>query len=316
MKTRNTISKLLTRTMAVAALAVVGVLSGGGWLQPVKAQTGNDSVSIVSYATIGIVKGEKVRLSVANTEEGTKESDAEVYSGTLSLSFSYYLAHGTNSWSSVPIYESGWIQVPPREIWSTGFSREDLKTDGEPETARAEVLVKVSMIPPTGSNPEDFPASLEIYTDEVQAGESVETDSKYRLIILAAKRSKQLNVPVSFGPGERLDYSFFNPNEEGSRSVSVSSYSYDSAGNLLSQTDPVVLRPGDGHTFVVTRDDLHVAGEERTGRLLVRTEIRVSSMDGSVLPIKLHVSMEHVNRIGVSSGGNYFTGTITVSGDG
>ena len=312
MKTRNSISKLLTRTVAVAALVAAGVLSGGGWLQPVKAQTGNDSVSIVSYATIGIVDGEKVRLSVANT----KESGGDKSGGTLSLSFSYYLAHGTNSWSSDPLYESGWTEVPSREIWSSGFSREDLKTEGEPETRRAEVLVKVSMIAPAGSDPEDYPASLEIFKDELQGGESVETDSKYRLILLAARRSKPLNVPVSFGPGERLDYSFFNPNEEGSRSVSVTTYTYDTCGNLVSQTDPVVLRPGDGHTFVVKRDDLRVVGEERTGRLLVRTELRVSSMDGSVLPVKLHVSMEHVNRAGGSIDGNYFTGSVTVSGDG
>ena len=212
MKTHNTIAKVLTRAMAVAALAAVGLLGGASWLKPVKAETDDGSVSFVSYATIGIVKGEKVRLSVANTKKS---------SGSYKLSFSYYMAHGTNSWSSDLLYDSGWIQVPPREIWSSGFSREDLKTEGELETGRAEVLVKVSMIAPAGSDPEDFPASLEIYKDEVQAGESVETDTKYRLIILAAKRSKQLNVPVSFGPGERLDYSVFNPNEERSRSVKV-----------------------------------------------------------------------------------------------
>ena len=307
MKTRNTISKLLTRIMAVTGLAAAVLLSGDPFLQPVKAQTGNDSISILSYATIGIVDGDKVRLTVANTKES---------GGTLSLSFSYYMGHGTNSWSSVPIYESGWIRVPAREIWSSAFSRDDLKTEGEPLTGRADVLVKISMIACAGSDAEDFPASLEIFRDEVQGAESLEIDSKYRQIILPSGRSKPLNIPVSFGPGERLHYAFFNPNEEGSRSVRVSAYSYDSAGNLVSQTDPVVLRPGDGHIFVLNHDDLGVAGEERTGRLLVRTEIKVSSMDGSVLPVKLHVSMEHVNRSGIPKGGDYFTGSVTVSSDG
>ena len=256
MKTRDRITKLLTRTMAVAALAAA-LLSGAVWLQPVKAQTGNDSISIVSYAIIGIVNGEKVRLSAANAKES---------GGNLSLSFSYYLAHGTNSWSSVPIYESGWIRVPPREIWSSDFfSREDLNTEGELLTGRAEMLVKVTMMASAGSDPEDSPVSLEIIKDEVQAGESVDTDSKYRMIILAAQRSKQLNAPISFKPGESLYYGLFNPNEEGSRSVSVTRYTYDSVGNVVSQTDPVVLRPGHSHTFVVKRDDLRVAGEDRNG---------------------------------------------------
>lgn len=42
---------------------------------------------------------------------------------------------------------------------------------------------------------------------------------------------------------------------------------------------------------------------------------RVASMDGSVRPVKLSVSMERVdNRTGGTSSGG--TGTITVSGDG
>lgn len=130
MKTRNTITKLITKTLAVAALAL---LCGAGWLQPVQAQIGDGSVKFLSYASIGIVPGQKVRLSVANTEQSA---------GNLSLSFSYYLAHGSNSSSSVPLYESEWIQVPPGEFRSSDVSRKDLKTEGEPRTGRAQVMVK------------------------------------------------------------------------------------------------------------------------------------------------------------------------------
>jgi len=55
-------------------------------------------------------------------------------------------------------------------------------------------MVRVTIIAPAGSNADDFPASLEIIEDEVQSGETVQTDSKYRLVLLAAKRSKQLNA--------------------------------------------------------------------------------------------------------------------------
>ena len=48
MKTRNTITKLITITMAVATLAAAGLLCGAGWLQPVEAQSGDGNVRFVS----------------------------------------------------------------------------------------------------------------------------------------------------------------------------------------------------------------------------------------------------------------------------
>ena len=97
----------------------------------------------------------------------------------------------------------------------------------------------------------------------------------------------------------------------------MTTYVYDSYGNLLRQTDPVVLRPGDLHVLDIDRDDLPAPGEERTGRLQVREGIQVALMDGSVRPVKLSVSMEVVNnRTGSTSGGDYYTGTVSVSGDG
>ena len=304
MKTRNTFTKLITKTMAVAALAV-GLLCGAGCLQPVQAQTGDGSVRFISYASVGIVHGQRVRLSVSNPAEST---------GTLSLSFSYYLAHQSNASSSVPFYESDWIKVPRGEFRFSEVRRDDLKTEGEPETGRAQVMVKVSIIASAGTNPEDVPSSLEVIEDG--DGKSGQIDSKYRLIILAAERSKQL-APIGFVPGERLSYTFFNPNEEGSQPVRVQAYIYDATGRLLSQTDPVDLQPGESYTSSVNRDDLPVAGEELTGRLQVCASIQAVLLDGSVRPVKLSVSMERVdNRTGTSSGGTYYTGTITVSGDG
>lgn len=301
MKIRNTITKI----MAVAALAA-GFLCTAGSLQPVQAQIGDGSVRFISYASVGIVHGEKVRLSVSNTEEST---------GTLSLSFSYYLAHTTNS-SSVPFYESEWIRVPRGEFRYSEVTREQMKTEGDPLTARAQLMVKVTMIAPAGSDPDAFPSSLEIIKDGDQNGNSVQIDSKYRLIIVAAKRSKQL-APISFRPGERMSYTFCNPNEEGSQPVSVQAYGYDATGRLLIQTAPAVLLPGQCSTSSINRDDLPVAGEEKTGRLQMGSGIQVLLMDGSVREVKFSVSIERVdNRTGSSSGGSYYTGTVSVSGDG
>ncbi len=302
MKIRNRITKLITKTMAVAALA----LCGAGWLQPVQAQIGDGSVRFISYASVGIVHGQRVRVSVSNTEESTV---------TLTLSFSYYLAHASNSSSSVPFYESELMRVPRGEFRSSEVTREHLKTEGEPGTGRARMIVKVTMIAPAGSDPDDFPGSLEVIEDVDQDGQSLQIDSKYRMVILAAQRSKQL-APIGFIPGETLSYTFFNPNEEGSQPVRVTTYIYDAPGRLLKQTAPVVLQPGESYTANINRNDLPVAGEERTGPLQVRAGIQVALMDGLVRPVKFAVSVERVDSTGSTSGGSYFTGTITVSGDG
>jgi hypothetical protein len=137
MKTRNTITKLITKTMAVAALAA-GLLCGAGWLQPVEAQTGDGSVRFVSYASVGIVPGEKVRLAVGNT--------------ALSSSTGWF-RYTTADPGGVPLYESEWIQVPPREFRFSDVSRRDLNTEGEPGTGRAELMVRVTIQAPAGSNP-------------------------------------------------------------------------------------------------------------------------------------------------------------------
>jgi len=305
MKTRNAITNLITKTMAVAALAA-GLLCATAWLQPVQAQTGDGSVKFISYASIGMVHGERARLMVSNTGEST---------GTLSLSFSYYLAHQSHATLSDPFYETELMEVPRGELRFSEIRREDLKTEGEPETGRAQMIVKVNIVAPAGFDPEHILGSVEVTKDEAQGDGSTQIDSKYRLIILAAKRSKQLH-PISFFPGERLSYTFINPKEEGSQAARVTTYTYDGMGRLTSQTDPVQLQPGECYIVNIKREDLRVPGEELTGRLLVSTVIEVVSMDGSVRPVNLHVSMERVDRSGSSSSGTYFTGSVTVSGDG
>jgi len=293
-------------TLAVATLAAAGLLCGSVWLQPVEAQTGDDSVRFTTYASVGIVPGEMIRLSMANPIESR---------GTLMLTYSFYLAKGSISSYTVPLYESELIKIPASEFRYVNVRRMSLNTEGELTTGRAQLIVKTTIIAPAGSSPEDFPASLEVLEDDVQAGNTV--DSKYRLIILAAKRSKQMNAPISLMPEHRLRYTLFNPDEEGSETVRVGTYTYDSLGRLTSQSPPVVLRPGEGCTFDVNYEDLRVAADE-TGRVQVRSGIQVALMDGSVRYVKLHASMELVaNGTGSTVGeGDYYAGTVSVSGDG
>jgi len=302
MKLRNPITKLITLIMAVTALVCAGVA------QPSNGQTGDGSVKSVSYTSLGIVPGQTVRLSVASDERSV---------GTMSWSFSYYLAPRSNSTYSAPLYQSEWIQVAPGEVRFADVRRNDLHTyGGDPITGRVQVIVKVTRVAPTGGSPDDYPCSLEVIPDEVQDGNSVPTDSKYRLVILPAKRAKQFN-PIGIIPGQSLRYTFYNQNDPGTQPVRARAYVYDAAGRLLAQTDPVELQPGQARTVEIKCDDLRVAGEEVMKRLQVRAGFQVALMDGPARNVNIPVWLELVDTAtGTTQGGEYYTGSVTVSSDG
>ncbi|HEY0763920.1 MAG TPA: hypothetical protein VGD61_16210 [Pyrinomonadaceae bacterium] len=302
MKLRNSLTKLITLTVAVTALVCVT-----GLLQPVKGQTGSGSATSESYTSLGIVPGQTVRLSVASDERSA---------GTMSWSFSYYLAPRNNSTYSAPLYQSEWIQVAPGEVRFADVRRNDLHAYGDHTTGRVQVIVKVTRVAPTGGSPDDCPCSLEVIPDEAQDGNSVPNDSKYRLVILPAKRPKQF-TSISLIPGQSLRYTFYNQNDPSSQPVRVRAYIYDATGRLLTQTDPVELRPGQAHTVEIKRDDLRVASEEAMGRLQVRAGFQVAVMDGSLRNVNIPAWLELVDTAtGTTQGGSYYTGTVTVSSDG
>ena len=299
MKTRNTITKFLTISLAVAVLSVAG------WLTPVAAQTGNDTVSLVAYASVGIATGEGVRLSMANPKTSA---------GNLKLRVCLYPAGGRLDSNTVPLYESEWIEVPPGEFWSTDVWRKDLKTDGEPQTQRQQLLATMVLMGINRINRDEYAGSLEVLEEDAQTGNVLPTDSKHRLLILAATNAKQLTAPIGLLPEHSLRYTFLN---EESEPVTVTTYTYDALGRLTTQTTPVTVAPGETHTFDVNYDDLRMKGEEGSGRKQVSGVVQLSLMDGSVRPIKVHIWREVVNnRTGSTSDGNYFTGTVSVSGDG
>ena len=135
--------------MAVAAMAVVGSI----WTTQAQHVRVFDGVTFAA-----VVPGQAIRLSVGNTAE----------SATNRFVYMYYTVSNP---SGVPLYESGRIQVPPREFRFSDVSRPDLNTEGEPGTGRAQVMVRVTIEVPAGSNPEDIPCSLEV-VDE-RTGSSV-----------------------------------------------------------------------------------------------------------------------------------------------
>ena len=153
MKTRSTITKLIAITMAVAAMAVAGTT----WMAERAGAAGRQDINdiYVFRSPVGIIPEQSLRVSVGNTANSAGSRFVYIY-------------YVTNS-AGVPLYESERIQVPPEEFRFSDVSREDLNTEGEPGTGRAQVMVTVTIIAPPGSNPEDFLASMEVMDNRTGA---------------------------------------------------------------------------------------------------------------------------------------------------
>ena len=150
MKSRSRITKLIAITMAMAAIAVIGSSLVAGRAGAAGRQDVND---IYVYRTlVGIIPGQGIRVSVGNT--------AETPGSTVTWTYKV-----TNT-GGVPLYESEWMYVPVRRFSFSDVSREDLNTEGEPRTRRAEVMVTVTIQAPAGSNPDDYIGSLELIDEE------------------------------------------------------------------------------------------------------------------------------------------------------
>ena len=176
MKTRNTITKLIAITMAVAAMASAGLLCGAGWLQPVKAQSGKGTVRFISYVSIGISPRHRLRLSVANPAHPRRESGGLIYSGEIS--YASGLCPG-------PCPGDPPIKILRSRVDWGGFGHSDVLygdfgVDGEPRTGRVQMLVKILIEAPSGSEPADFPVSLEVINEETGATSTIE-DIKFRV---------------------------------------------------------------------------------------------------------------------------------------
>ena len=150
MRIRKRITKLIAITMALAAIAVIG----SSWIAGRAGAAGRSDMNdiYVFRSIIGITSEQSLRVSVGNNTNSI--GDQAQFSFTI-----------TNS-GGVPLYHSEWKYVPVRRFSYSDVSREDLSTEGEPETRRAEVMVTVTIRAPAGSNPDDYIGSLELIDEE------------------------------------------------------------------------------------------------------------------------------------------------------
>ena len=121
---------------------------------------------------------------------------------------------------------------------------------------------------------------------------------------------------VGFIPQQTLRFNAANLTKagEGGGPVRVQVRLFDSQGNVIARIREVEIPAGQFRSFDFSPDDLAAAGEPSTGRLEVGADFQFQA-DASVsyiLPKHLTVTMEVMDS---HSGGSYYTGTITVSGD-
>ena len=145
MKTRSRFTKLIAITMAVAAIAVIGSSWMAGRAGAASRSDINDTY--VFRSVIGIIPGERIRVSVGTSANSPTTG---------------WFRYSTTNPSGVPLYESDWKYVPVRRFSFSDVSREDLNTEGEPVTGRAQVMVTVTARVPAGSDPADLIGSLEV----------------------------------------------------------------------------------------------------------------------------------------------------------
>lgn len=133
--------------LVVVALAATGILLAAGWLQPVAAN-GDGSVRMVS---VGVSPGQTIRLTIRSVDD------------PLSYSSATYDRIGNLIHATPP------TRVPPREFRYSDISRRDLHVEGEPGTGRIQVLVKLVIELPPGTEPSDIKTSMEIINEETGA---------------------------------------------------------------------------------------------------------------------------------------------------
>jgi hypothetical protein len=166
MNIRNATTKLITITMAMAAMAVIesGWTPGGVFASgPTAAEIFPQRSVIATIPPIGIVPGQMLRFSVVNpnTSEDTEPVRAQVL---------LYDAQGNVLKRSQEVY------VPFGQFRSFDFSRDELPAAGERDTGRLQVRGEITfwfIDNPEQIAPDQFPAAMELV--DKSTGETIQS---------------------------------------------------------------------------------------------------------------------------------------------
>jgi hypothetical protein len=256
------------------------------------------------------VPGQSLRVNLANLIEvrGREQNPVDVFARVR-----LYDAQGR------VIVQTAELQIPLKEFRSFNFNRDALSVPGEPGTGRLQIRVGLEE---RTSEPDPFirdakasgllPASLEIIDNSTGMTTAALSGFGNDVIIPAREDPPggqdsiwtDMSAPVGIARGQTVRLTAFNSTEPRAGSdgrkykMLVAALIEDSAGNVLAESDEVLLSSGEFHTFDFNRSDLLLAGEPGTGRLQARALVRYRFLVvGATQPgIDSHTALELVDN--------------------
>jgi hypothetical protein len=257
---------------------------------------------------LGLVPGQTLRLNAVNLidAQGRGQNPIDVFARAL-----LYDSSGR------VIAQSPELTIPFKEFRSFNFNRDALGAPGEPGTGRLQVRVSLEE---RTSEPYPFvrdarasgllPASLEII--ENRTGMTTASIGGFGNVINSPSDEPSLghdsvridlSAPVGIVRGQTVRLTGFNSTEPSAVSdgrrykMLVAALIEDSAGNVLAESDEVLLASGEFHTFDFNRSDLTPTSEPDTGRIQVRALVRYRfTVDRTQPGIDFHAALELVDN--------------------
>ena len=153
MKTRNTITKLIAITLAMAAIAVIGSICWTTEAQHTRLIIATDQ------SIYGFIPGQSLSFSVANTR--TQEEGG----GPVRVQAYIYDSYGNLLSQTDP------VEVPPRQVRTIRFNRDDLRVAGELGTGRVQVQTDFQFQADANQSfsPEDLSFTMELVNNSTGA---------------------------------------------------------------------------------------------------------------------------------------------------
>lgn len=270
---------MMIRKLAPLALLAV-------FLVPTQRARAQEEVSFVFHTiSWGMVRGQTVRVSVSNPNEPSEREPSR------SVFVQVRLLDATGA----VIATSDEIAIPPGELRSVEFNRDDLPVTGTPGgrvQTRAQIRYRTfSIVERTHLVP-----SIELI-DDLSGRTPLLASSKPKEIVVVGspppptRSGTQAELPVmvyagrcliGLTNGQTLRVNGVYPGdaaESQRRSALVRARVslFDAAGVLLVQSAEATIAPGEFHSFDFDRADVPLSGEAAGGRLQVRVSLEVAA---------------------------------------
>jgi len=259
-----------TRYILIARLAALALVALCSLQAPVGAQ-GMTGV-IVIFPSVGLAPGESIRLTLFNPDGEPVRAQAQIRHPGGGL---FLFADGS---------------VRAGAFHSFDFSRSDIPLAGEESTGRIQLSAsfEIRIAEPR--------KKLAVSMETISISDGTSHTVFVGEIPPSRGGEESISLPedviVDFGRDQRVRVTLTNPPPYGSgagsearrKHVRARVKFFDESGNLIAQSDELVIPPGEFRSADLNRDALPSPGEPRTGRLQVRAHLEATTDAPSSVP--------------------------------